>query len=165
MWPSLVKIQYTELKLSCGNDPVVKNYIYSNGDLNLWPNDPKINLVLPLPQGNHVAKFGKDPIYRTKVIMRKPVWTPAARHTQSHNTAPSRDGCIQMLDQSFSFSVINRIWNTLQYGKFKPLEYCRKPSIFSNQFQHVRSFLPNVILNYELISNCTYNYTEILETT
>ena len=35
MWPSLVKIQYTELKLSCGNDPVVKNYIYSTGDLNL----------------------------------------------------------------------------------------------------------------------------------
>jgi hypothetical protein len=28
MWPSLLKIQYTELKLSCGNDPVVKNYIY-----------------------------------------------------------------------------------------------------------------------------------------
>jgi hypothetical protein len=27
--------------------------------------------VLPLPQGNHVAKFGKDPIYRTNVIMRK----------------------------------------------------------------------------------------------
>jgi hypothetical protein len=24
-----------------------------------------------------VAKFGKDPIYRTKVIVRKPVWTPA----------------------------------------------------------------------------------------
>ena len=35
MWLSLVKIQYTELKLSCGNDPVVKNYIYSNGDLDL----------------------------------------------------------------------------------------------------------------------------------
>jgi hypothetical protein len=33
MWPSLLKIQYTELKLSCGNDHVVKNYIYSNGDL------------------------------------------------------------------------------------------------------------------------------------
>jgi hypothetical protein len=33
MWPSLVKIQYTEQKLSCGNYPVVKNYIYSNGDL------------------------------------------------------------------------------------------------------------------------------------
>ena len=49
-------------------------------------NDPKINRVLPLPQGNHVAKFGKDPIYRTKVIVQKPVWTPA-RHTQSHNTA------------------------------------------------------------------------------
>jgi hypothetical protein len=34
-------------------------------------NDPKINRVLPLPQGNHVAKFDKDPIYRTKVIVRK----------------------------------------------------------------------------------------------
>ena len=30
--------------------------------------DPKINRVLPLLQGKHVAKFGKDPIYRTKVI-------------------------------------------------------------------------------------------------
>ena len=69
MWSSLVKIQYTELKLSCGNDPVVKNYIYSTG--NLRPNDPKINRVLPLPQGNHVAKFVKDPIYRTKGIVRK----------------------------------------------------------------------------------------------
>jgi hypothetical protein len=29
MWSSLVKIQYTELKLSCGNDPVVKKFIYS----------------------------------------------------------------------------------------------------------------------------------------
>jgi hypothetical protein len=28
-------------------------------------NDPKINRVLPLPHGNYVAKFGKDPIYRT----------------------------------------------------------------------------------------------------
>ena len=35
MWPSLVKIRYTELKLSCGNDPVVKNSIYSNSDLDL----------------------------------------------------------------------------------------------------------------------------------
>ena len=77
MWPNLVKIQYTELKLSCGNDPVVKNYIYSNGDLDLGPNDPKINRVLPFPQGNHVAKFGKDSIYRTKVIVQKPVWTPS----------------------------------------------------------------------------------------
>ena len=78
MWPSLVKIQHTELKLVCGNDPVVINSIYSNGDLDLCPNDLKINRVLPLPQGNHVVKFGKDPIYRTKVIVRKPVWTPAA---------------------------------------------------------------------------------------
>ena len=71
MWPSLVKIQYTELKLPCGNDPVVKNYIYSYGDLDLRPNDPKLNSVFPLPQGNHVAKFVKEPIYRTKVIVRK----------------------------------------------------------------------------------------------
>jgi hypothetical protein len=34
MWSSLVKIQYIELKL-CGNDPVVKNSIYSNSDLDL----------------------------------------------------------------------------------------------------------------------------------
>jgi hypothetical protein len=71
MWPSLVKIQYTELKLSCRKDSVFKNSIYSNGDLDLWPNDPKINRVFPLTQGNHVAKFVKDPIYRTKVIVRK----------------------------------------------------------------------------------------------
>jgi hypothetical protein len=56
----------------CGRGrTVVRNSIYSNGDLDLWPNDPKINRGLPLPQGNHVAKFGKDPIYRTKVIVRK----------------------------------------------------------------------------------------------
>ena len=90
MWSSLVKIQYTELKLR-GNDPVVKNSIYSNGDLDLCPNDPKINRVLPLPQGNHVAKFGKDLIYRTKVIVRKPVWM-LARHTQQHNTARLETG-------------------------------------------------------------------------
>ena len=77
MWPSLVKIQYTELNLSCRNYPVVNNSIYSNSDLDLSPNDPKIIRVLPLPQGNHVAKFGKDPLYRTKVSVRKPVWTPA----------------------------------------------------------------------------------------
>jgi hypothetical protein len=99
LWSSVVKIQYTELKLSCGNDPVVKNYIYSNGDLDLWPNDPKINRVLPLPQENHVAKFGKDPMYRTKVIVRKPVWTPGrpppARHAQSHNTARLETGVLK----------------------------------------------------------------------
>jgi hypothetical protein len=91
MWSSLVKIQYTELKLSCGNDPVVKNSIYSNGDLDLRPNDPKINRVLLLPRGNHVAKFGKDLIYRTKVIVRKPVWTPAI---PNHIIRP-RDGHIK----------------------------------------------------------------------
>jgi hypothetical protein len=34
----------------------------------------KVNVTVtinPLPQGNHVAKFGKDPIYRTQVIMQK----------------------------------------------------------------------------------------------
>ena len=51
MWPSLVKIWYTELKLSYGNDPVVRNYIYSNGDLDLWPNDPKIIGFFPLHRG------------------------------------------------------------------------------------------------------------------
>jgi hypothetical protein len=56
---------------------VTINIVFDNrGDLDLLPNDPKINMVLPLPQGNHVAKFGKDLIYRTKVIERKPVWTP-----------------------------------------------------------------------------------------
>ena len=35
MWPSLGKIQYTELKFLCGNDPVVRNSTYSNGDLDL----------------------------------------------------------------------------------------------------------------------------------
>jgi hypothetical protein len=38
-----------------------------------------------------VAKFGKDRIYRTKVIVRKPVWTPT-RHTQSHNTTRLETG-------------------------------------------------------------------------
>jgi hypothetical protein len=27
--------------------------------------------ILPLPEGNHVATFVKDPIYRNKVIVRK----------------------------------------------------------------------------------------------
>ena len=71
MWSSLLNIQYTELKLSCGNDDAVKNYIYCNSDLDLWPNEPKINRVLPLSQRNHVAKFVKYPIYRTKTIMQK----------------------------------------------------------------------------------------------
>jgi hypothetical protein len=50
------------------NYQTVKNYIYSNGDLDLWPNDPKINRVLPLPQSNYVVKFGKDPIYITSYV-------------------------------------------------------------------------------------------------
>jgi hypothetical protein len=34
-----------------------------------------INIIFD--NSNHVVKFGKDPIYRTKGIVRKPVWTPA----------------------------------------------------------------------------------------
>ena len=51
--------------------------------------DPKIKRVLPLrlPQGNHVVKFGKDPIYRN--LCGCP---PTARHTQSHNTAHLKTG-------------------------------------------------------------------------
>ena len=45
-------------------------------------------MVLSLPQGNHVAKFGKDPIYRTKVIVRKPVWTPAPPAIPNHIIRP-----------------------------------------------------------------------------
>jgi hypothetical protein len=42
--------------------------------------------ICNIVNGNHVVKFGKDLIYRTKVIVRKSVWT-LAHHTQSHNTA------------------------------------------------------------------------------
>jgi hypothetical protein len=55
-WVVKDRILITELKLSCGNDPVVKNSIYSNGDLDLWPNDPKINRVLPLPQFDNLYR-------------------------------------------------------------------------------------------------------------
>ena len=73
MWSRLVKIQYTELKLSCGNDPVVKNSIYSNSDLDLRPNDPKINRVLPLPQGNHMTSLVKIQYTELKLCGNDPV--------------------------------------------------------------------------------------------
>ena len=66
-WPNefqVFAIQFKQEMCASQNMPIVKNSIYSNGDL--WPNDPKINRVLPLPQGNHVVKFGKDPIYIIK---------------------------------------------------------------------------------------------------
>jgi hypothetical protein len=78
--PWLAKMQYPrqlcnwiKYRYDCCSLPYshCMDYIYSNGDLDLWPNDPKINRVLPLPQGNNVAKFVKDPIYRTEVIVRK----------------------------------------------------------------------------------------------
>jgi hypothetical protein len=65
------KDQIYRTKVIVWKRPCCQNYIYSNDDLDLLPNDPKIYWVLPLPQGNHVAKFVKDPIYRTKVIVRK----------------------------------------------------------------------------------------------
>ena len=51
--------------------PVVQNFIYGNGDLDLWTNDPKLKRFLPLLQGNHVVMFGRFPTCRTIVIMRK----------------------------------------------------------------------------------------------
>ena len=59
------------------NASIYINYQRYNG------NDPKINRVLPLPQGNHVAKFGKDPIYRTKVIVRH---DPVVKHSIYSNS-------------------------------------------------------------------------------
>ena len=50
-WPGLVKIQHTELKLSCANDPVVKNSIYGNGDLDLWLMTPKYIGFFPFHRG------------------------------------------------------------------------------------------------------------------
>jgi hypothetical protein len=78
IWSRLVKIQYTELKLSCGNDPVVKNYIYNNGDIDqmttkligffpfhrgiMWPSLVKIQFTeLKLSCGNDTAV--KNSIY------------------------------------------------------------------------------------------------------
>jgi hypothetical protein len=49
VWSSLEKIQYTELKLLCGNNPVVKNSIYSNSDLDLMT--PKLIEFFPVHQG------------------------------------------------------------------------------------------------------------------
>jgi hypothetical protein len=108
VWSSLEKIQYTELRLLCGNDHIVKNSNFGVITIIPFDNlyrrayfvmhtflvcvvfckplsvflsfvilaivlsaDPKINRVFSLPQGNHVAKFGKDPTYRTRVIVRK----------------------------------------------------------------------------------------------
>jgi hypothetical protein len=39
--------------------------------INIIVDNSVVNRVLPHQQGNHVAKFVKDPIYRTKVIVRK----------------------------------------------------------------------------------------------
>jgi hypothetical protein len=68
MWSSLVKIQYTELKLSCGNDPVVKISIYNNGDLDLWGSFPHDNFSFVywiFTKLDHMILLwkGKNPIY------------------------------------------------------------------------------------------------------
>jgi hypothetical protein len=72
IWPSLLKIQYTEPKLSYRNNHVVNNYIYSNCDLDLLSNDPKINRVLPHAEGNHEVKFCRDLIYKTNAMRIRP---------------------------------------------------------------------------------------------
>jgi hypothetical protein len=56
----------------CVRGRTLSKILFIVSDLDLWPNDPKINRILPLPQGNHVVKFGKDPIYKTKVIWKHP---------------------------------------------------------------------------------------------
>ena len=50
-------------------------------------NDPKINRVLPLPQGNHVAKLLKIQYTELKLLCGNLCGRPPARHIQSHNTA------------------------------------------------------------------------------
>jgi hypothetical protein len=62
-------------------------------------------MVLPLPQGNHVVKFGKDPIYRTKVIVQKPVWTPAITTlgNSSINLVNDTDSCEPLVLVSSSY--------------------------------------------------------------
>ena len=140
MWPSLLKIQYTELKLSCGNDPVVKKSIYSKGDL--WPNDPKINSVLSLTQGNHVAKLGEDPIYRTKVIVRKPVWTPA----RQPYPITSRDGRIKIAGMALNsnhsytrshvFFIFLRTIPLLNIRRFV-FRFCYRPFCFSWKLRYI----------------------------
>ena len=99
------------------NMPVYINYKRYNG------NDPKINRALPLPQGNHVAKFGKDPIYRTKVIVRTPVWTPARMPAcppyPITEYGPSRDG--RIISTYYSETCLNRTLNNLTCVKCTPV--------------------------------------------
>ena len=67
MWPSLLKIQYTELKLSCGNDSVVKQFIHRNGDLDLCHNYPKIKIFFPVHRGITWLRLIKIQIYKIKL--------------------------------------------------------------------------------------------------
>jgi hypothetical protein len=64
MWSCLVKIQHTELKLSCGNDPVVKNFIYSKWP---WPLGSLPNLTtwswFPCLRGRTLFILGSLPLY------------------------------------------------------------------------------------------------------
>ena len=59
MWSSLVKIQYIELKLSCGNDPAVRHSIYSNDDLSsvYWIFN-KLGHMIPPWKGKNPIYFG-----------------------------------------------------------------------------------------------------------
>jgi hypothetical protein len=66
MCPSLVKIQYTELKLSCRDDPVVRNYNCSSVYWILT----KLGHMIHLWKGENPIYFG---IIRVKVNATVPI--------------------------------------------------------------------------------------------
>jgi hypothetical protein len=71
MWPSLLKIQYIELKLSCGNDPVVKNYtialvLY----IGSWPN---LATWFPCGRGRTLFILRSLPLYRLIIYIDEPI--------------------------------------------------------------------------------------------
>jgi hypothetical protein len=106
--------------------------------------DPKIYRIFPLPQWNHVTKFGKDPIYRTKIIVRKPVWTPG-RHTQSHNTARLETGVYKFCKLLIPKSIVTYVMIvTVKLNmKFINKTYCLL-NLFL-EFNKQNSFLMRII--------------------
>jgi hypothetical protein len=63
MWSSLVKIHYTELKLSCGNDPVAWSFPHDNFSSVYWIFN-KLGHMIPLWKGKNPIYFG---VIRSKV--------------------------------------------------------------------------------------------------
>jgi hypothetical protein len=97
MWPSLVKIQYTEVKLSCGNDPVAKIIFIVTVTLTFDLMTPNYLGFFPFHRGIMWPSLVKIRFTELKLscgnLCGRP--SPAARHTQSHNTTPSQDGRIK----------------------------------------------------------------------